>query len=104
MMLSGGERQRVSIARAFLRKAPILVLDEATSNLDSHSEALVQRALKDLTQEKTSFIIAHRLSTVKSADLILVFSNGALVEKGNHEELSKKASQYQEALTLQTLN
>jgi len=104
MMLSGGERQRVSIARAFLRKAPILVLDEATSNLDSHSELLVQKALQSLSQEKTTFIIAHRLASVKSADQILLFENGSLIEKGNHEELLNRATPYREALAMQSLN
>jgi subfamily B ATP-binding cassette protein MsbA len=101
VMLSGGERQRVAIARAFLRNAPILVLDEATSNLDSRSEVIVQKALQELVIGKTTFMIAHRLSTVRTADQILVFENGKLLESGSHEELVNRQSHYHEALSLQ---
>jgi ATP-binding cassette subfamily B protein len=85
--LSGGERQRVAIARAMLKDAPILILDEATSALDNATEARIQRALDALRRERTTFVIAHRLSTVRSADLILVLQQGRIVEQGRYEEL-----------------
>jgi subfamily B ATP-binding cassette protein MsbA len=85
--LSGGERQRISIARAFLRESPILILDEATSSLDTQSERAVQSALEDLMYNRTTLMIAHRLSTIRQADLILVLRDGEIVERGNHDEL-----------------
>lgn len=88
--LSGGQRQRIAIARAILKNAPILVLDEATSALDSESEALIQDALAKLMKDRTSIVIAHRLSTVASLDRIVVLENGQIVEQGRHEELLKK--------------
>jgi ATP-binding cassette subfamily B protein len=88
--LSGGERQRVAIARAFLANAPILILDEATSSLDSESESYIQEALKILMKGKTTLVIAHRLSTIKHADRILVFDKGEIIEQGSHKELLKK--------------
>ncbi len=88
--LSGGERQRVAIARALLKNAPILVLDEATSSLDSHSESLIQDALHTLMKDKTSIIIAHRLSTIRNVDRIIVVSKEGIVEEGSHDELLKK--------------
>lgn len=88
--LSGGERQRVAIARALLKNAPILVLDEATSSLDSHSEALIQDALHTLMKGKTTIVIAHRLSTIRKMDRIIVLSKDGVVEEGSHEELLKK--------------
>ena len=88
--LSGGERQRVALARAFLADAPILILDEATSSLDSESEALIQQAMDRLMAGRTSIVIAHRLSTVRTMDRILVFSHGAIVEDGNHEALLRR--------------
>src|SRR5690606_3497186 len=85
--LSGGEGQRLSIARAMLKNAPILILDEATSALDTATEARIQRALDRLSHNRTTFVIAHRLSTVRRADIILVLRNGELVEQGRYEEL-----------------
>jgi ATP-binding cassette subfamily B protein len=88
--LSGGERQRVALARAFLADAPILILDEATSSLDSESEALIQQAMERLMQGRTTIVIAHRLSTVRAMDRILVFDRGRVVEEGPHEALLKR--------------
>lgn len=85
--LSGGERQRVAIARAFLADAPVLILDEATSSLDSESEVLIQQAMERLMQGRTTLVIAHRLSTVRALDRLLVFSHGRIAEEGNHEAL-----------------
>ena len=85
--LSGGQRQRLSIARAVLKNPPIMILDEATSALDTESEKLVQDALDNLMKNRTSIVIAHRLSTIRNADLICVFHEGEIVERGRHEEL-----------------
>lgn len=90
--LSGGERQRVAIARAILKNAPILILDEATSSLDSHSEALIQDALVKLIKGKTTIVIAHRLSTIRQMDRIIVLDKGKIIEDGTHEELLNKES------------
>ena len=94
--VSAGQRQLLTIARGMLDKAPFLILDEATSNVDTRTEELVQSAMDKLTKGKTSFIIAHRLSTIKNADLILVINNGNIVEQGNHEELMNKNGAYAE--------
>ena len=88
--LSGGERQRVALARAFLADAPVLILDEATSSLDSESEALIQQAMERLMKGRTSIVIAHRLSTVRSLDRILVFDRGEIAEQGTHATLAGK--------------
>jgi ATP-binding cassette, subfamily B, bacterial len=85
--LSGGQRQRIAIARAILKNAPILILDEATSQLDSINESLIQESLWDLMQNKTTIVIAHRLSTLIHMDRILVFDNGKIIEDGSHSEL-----------------
>jgi subfamily B ATP-binding cassette protein MsbA len=85
--LSGGQRQRLAIARALLKDAPILILDEATSELDSESESLVQSALNNLMTGRTVFVIAHRLSTIRRADVIAVLDNGSISERGTHEDL-----------------
>ena len=87
--LSGGERQRVAMARAFLANAPVLILDEATSSLDSESEALIQDAMQRLMRGRTTLVIAHRLSTVRELDRILVFDHGRIVEDGNHAGLMR---------------
>ena len=90
ILLSGGQRQRIAIARALLKDAPILILDEATSALDTESERYIQTALEKLMQDRTTLVIAHRLSTVETADRIVVLSDGEIVESGSHEELIKK--------------
>lgn len=99
--LSGGERQRLAIARALLRNPPILILDEATSSLDTESERMVQMALANLMKGRTTFVIAHRLSTVQRADRIAVLAGGRLVEIGRHEELLAKAGVYQRLYQMQ---
>ena len=99
--LSGGERQRIAIARAILKNAPILILDEATSALDSESEALVQSALHNLMSGRTVFVIAHRLSTVRRADRIVVIENGAIADVGTHEDLMTKLGTYRRLYELQ---
>ena len=104
--LSGGERQRIAIARALLKDPPVLILDEATSHLDTQSEREVQGALENLMKARTVFVIAHRLSTVQKADHILVMDKGAIIEQGSHQELMEArgfyyelyASQFEEAL------
>jgi len=99
--LSGGQRQRLSIARAILKNPPILILDEATSALDTESERLVQDALETLMKNRTSIVIAHRLSTVRNADLICVFHEGEIVERGTHDELIKQDGRYKRLHSMQ---
>jgi ATP-binding cassette, subfamily B, bacterial MsbA len=103
MRLSGGERQRIAIARALLKDPPILILDEATSSLDSHSEKLVQEALEHLMVGRTVLVIAHRLSTIRKANRIIVLMDGAITEEGTHEELLAKKAEYNKLYTLQLL-
>ena len=92
--LSGGQRQRIAIARAILKDAPILVLDEATAALDSESEALIQEALKNLMKGRTSIVVAHRLSTIAGLDEIVVLDDGKIVEQGTHQKLLKQNGAY----------
>ena len=99
--LSGGQRQRIGIARAIIRNSPILILDEATSGLDAHSEALIVEALDRLMKGKTSLVIAHRLGTIKQADQIMVLKDGRIAEQGNHEELLARGGEYAELYRLQ---
>jgi len=101
--ISGGERQRLSIARALLKDPPILILDEATSSLDSESEKVVQVALERLMATRTTLVIAHRLSTIRKADRIVVLVNGSIVEDGNHEELLAHKGEYSKLYDLQFL-
>ena len=102
--LSGGQKQRLSIARAILKDSPIILLDEATSSLDSDSEAVIQKAIENLTKNKTTIIIAHRLSTIMNCDKILVFDNGQIVDEGSHEFLVKNSSIYKNLYEKQIIN
>lgn len=101
--ISGGEQQRLSIARAIYKNAPILILDEATSHLDSNSEKLVQDALQNLLKDKTAIIIAHRLSTVQFADEIIVLKEGEIIENGTHQQLMQQSGEYKKLVDLQQL-
>ncbi|MBS7787458.1 ABC transporter ATP-binding protein [Flavobacterium sp. CYK-55] len=100
--LSGGQKQRLSIARAVLKNPPIMILDEATSALDTESEKLVQLALENMMQHRTSIVIAHRLSTIQKADVIVVMQKGEIVEQGNHEQLMAKGATYHKLVTMQS--
>jgi len=102
--LSGGQKQRLSIARAIYKNPPILILDEATSSLDTQSEKLVQDALAKLMKNRTSLVIAHRLSTIQNADHILVLKNGEIVEQGTNKELIEKEGVYKRLQDYQNLN
>jgi subfamily B ATP-binding cassette protein MsbA len=99
--LSGGQRQRISIARAILADPRILILDEATSSLDSESEAMIQQGLSFLMKGRTTFVIAHRLSTIRKADQILVVEQGRIVERGTHEQLYASGGRYFDLYTRQ---
>ena len=99
--LSGGQRQRIAIARAILADPRIIILDEATSNLDNESEALIQKSLAELMKGRTTFVIAHRLSTIRQATQILVIEEGNIAERGNHDELIAKEGRYYDLYTYQ---
>jgi subfamily B ATP-binding cassette protein MsbA len=101
VLLSGGQRQRLAIARAVLKDAPILVLDEATSSLDTESERAVQAALEELMQGRTTLCIAHRLSTIQKADLIVVLDSGRIVETGTHAALMEQSGIYRRLYEMQ---
>lgn len=101
--LSGGQRQRLSIARAIIRNPRVIILDEATSALDSVSERQIQDAINNLTQDRTTFIVAHRLSTIKNADKIAVIKNGKCVEMGTFDDLMEKQGEFYKLRTLQQI-
>ena len=101
VMLSGGQRQRLAIARAILKDAPILILDEATSALDTESERYIQQALEVLMKNRTSIVVAHRLSTIEKADTIVVLNDGEIIEQGNHLELLNKNGAYKNLYDMQ---
>jgi ATP-binding cassette subfamily B protein/subfamily B ATP-binding cassette protein MsbA len=99
--LSGGERQRIAVARAFLKDAPVLILDEPTSSIDSRTESVILDALDRLMAGRTTFMIAHRLSTIRKADLILVVDRGRIVERGTHEQLWARGGLYRQLHDMQ---
>ena len=100
--LSVGQRQRLSIARAIIKNAPIVIFDEATSSVDNETEMAIQKSLSEIAKKKTTIIIAHRLSTVRQADVILVIKDGIVVESGKHDELILKNSYYKNLWDIQT--
>ena len=99
--LSGGQRQRIALARAILKQAPILILDEATAAVDNETEAAIQRSLMHITQNRTTIVIAHRLSTVRHADQIIVMDQGNIVEQGTHDSLLKQSGIYRDLWRVQ---
>ena len=101
--LSGGERQRVAIARAILKNAPVLIMDEATSNLDTETELLIRETIRELMRGRTVFMIAHRLSTVVHADKILVLNKGEIIEQGTHQELMQRGGMYADLIAAQEI-
>lgn len=98
--MSGGQKQRVSIARAILKDAPVIILDEATASVDPENEHLIQNAISELTKGKTIITIAHRLATIENADQILVVDDGRIVEKGTHEELIRQEGRYKKFIEI----
>jgi ABC-type multidrug transport system fused ATPase/permease subunit len=100
--LSGGQKQRISIARALLADPKVIILDEATSNLDTQSESFIKKSLNILMKDRTTFVIAHRLSTIQQADQILVIEEGKIAERGKHEELIAKKGRYFDLFTYQS--
>ena len=102
--LSGGERQRLTIARAVLKNPPILILDEATSSLDTESERLVQDAISKMMKNRTSIVIAHRLSTIRHADEIIVLQKGKIIERGTHDQLIEQNSFYKKLVDMQEIS
>ena len=100
--LSGGQKQRVAIARALLKNPRILILDDSTSSVDTETESLIREALNKLMQNRTTFIIAHRIQSVMAANLILVFDKGKIVQKGTHDELMKSSGMYRQIFDIQT--
>jgi ATP-binding cassette subfamily B protein len=104
LKVSGGERQRIAVARALLKDAPVILLDEATASLDSESEQQVQRAIEHLCQGRTTIVIAHRLHTVVDADRIFVIEDGAVAESGRHDDLLRKGGRYASFYRLQLRN
>ena len=102
--LSGGQKQRISIARVFLKNPPILILDEATSALDNATELLIQKALEELSKGRTTVVVAHRLSTIKNADEIIILTDQGIQEKGEHQELLEKNGFYAELYNSQFIN
>jgi ATP-binding cassette subfamily B protein len=99
--LSGGQRQRIAVARALIRNAPVILLDEATAALDSESEKAVQEAIEHLCQNRTTIVIAHRLQTIMHADAILVVEGGEIVERGQHDDLLRRGGRYSSFFRLQ---
>ena len=99
--LSGGQRQRIALARAVLKDAPILILDEATASVDNETEALIQKSLSKITKERTTIVIAHRLSTIKNADNIIVIDEGKIIESGKHEFLINNKNVYTDLWNVQ---
>ncbi|HDG9918792.1 TPA: ATP-binding cassette domain-containing protein, partial [Staphylococcus aureus] len=100
--LSGGEKQRISIARAILKDAPIIILDEATASIDPENEQLIQTAINELSKGKTVITIAHKLETIKNADQIIVLNEGEIIQKGSHDELIRKPGMYQDFIRIKS--
>ena len=96
LSLSEGQKQQLTIARAMIKDSPLLILDEATSSVDTRTELIIQKAMDELTRDRTSFIIAHRLSTIRNADIIMVLNKGDVIEIGSHDELLAKKGFYAE--------